>query len=116
MTDQEKDLSFCGSSRKDIRAFPDSARKQAGLELYSVQMGDMPSDWKPMSSVGSGVKEIRIHEENEYRVLYIAKFKEAIYVLHAFEKKSYQTPDHEIDLAKRRLKDLKQWRKQESFA
>lgn len=66
----------------------------------------MPTDWKPMSSVGSGVVEIRIRGRLEHRVLYIAKFADAIYVLHAFEKKSQKTRKADVSTARRRLKDL----------
>ena len=66
----------------------------------------MPSDWKPMVSVGLGVYEIRIHTGTEHRVFYVAKFQEAVYVLHAFEKRSSRTPQPEIDLARKRLADL----------
>ncbi len=69
-----------------------------------------PTDWKPMNTVGPGVKEIRIHEGGEFRVLYVAKFAEAVFVLHAFQKKTQKTPKKEIDLAKSRLKQLQQER------
>jgi phage-related protein len=75
-------------------------KQEIGYNLDKVQRGQEPSDWKPMSSVGRGVKEIRIHEENEYRVLYVAKFEESIYVLHTFVKKTQQTLKRDIDLAK----------------
>ena len=85
---EEKDLRWRGSSYKDLLSFPDESRRDAGYQLGFVQLGFEPSDWKPMSSIGQGVKEIRIHVEGEFRVLYIAKYEEAIYVLHAFQKKS----------------------------
>lgn len=78
----------------------------AGKELLRVQLGFEPTDWKPMASVGAGVKEIRIHADTACRVLYIAKFDEAVYVLHAFVKKSRATTKHDIDLAKERLRQL----------
>ena len=86
-----KALFWLGSSRRDIGNFPDEARRRAGFELYLVQCGIEPSDWKPMSSVGTGVQEIRIRTGREHRVFYIAKFEEGIYVLHAFEKKTRKT-------------------------
>jgi len=67
----------------------------------------MPTDWKPMPAVGTSVVEIRLHGQLEHRVLYIAKFSEAIYVLHAFEKKSQRTRKTDLATARRRLKDLK---------
>jgi phage-related protein len=66
----------------------------------------MPSDWKPMTTVGTGVIEIRVHTAIEHRVFYIAKFEEAVYVLHAFEKRTRQTPRADIELARKRLADL----------
>jgi len=77
-----------------------------GYQLYKVQSGLDPSDWKPMPSVGGGVQEIRIHSDNEYRGIYLAKFAEAVYVLHAFEKKTRKTPQMAIEVARRRLQLL----------
>lgn len=101
-----KPVRWMGSCREDIRAFPESARKRAGYELYVVQQGLMPSDWKPMNAVAAGVQEIRVHTEREHRVLYIAKFEESIYVQHAFEKKTQRTPIGDIDIARLRLKTV----------
>lgn len=83
-----KTLLWVGSSRADLRAFPDDARSVAGYQLWLVQRGLEPHDWKPMASIGPGVTEIRIRTGREHRVFYVAKFSEGIYVLHAFEKKS----------------------------
>ena len=94
-----------------MRAFPDDARREAGFELGEVQKGLEPSDWKPMTVVGSGVKEIRIHTENEYRVMYVDNFAEAVYVLHAFGKKTQQTSKKDIDLASQRDRELVNERK-----
>jgi phage-related protein len=74
-----------GSARDDLKRFPRDARTRAGFELYRLQQGLEPRDWKPMTSVGRGVAEIRVRVGREFRVLYVAKFAEAIYVLHAFE-------------------------------
>lgn len=101
-----KPLIWLGSSRDDVRGFPAAVRQDAGFELYQVQHGRDPSDWKPMPTVGVSVKEIRLHDRNEYRVLYIAKFAEAVYVLHAFEKKTQQTSKSDVELARSRLKQL----------
>jgi phage-related protein len=101
-----KALLWLGSSRADIRDFPPDARKRAGYELYLVQSGLDPSDWKPMSPVGPGVREIRIHSGREHRVLYIAKFEEGVYVLHAFEKKTRKTAKADLELAGSRLRAL----------
>jgi phage-related protein len=99
-------VSWLGSSLEDLRAFPDDARRGAGYQLGRVQQGLLPVDWKPMTTVGSGVMEIRIHTRVEHRVFYVAKFEEAVYVLHAFEKRTRQTPQSEIALAQTRLADL----------
>ena len=103
---REKPLSWLGSSLQDLRAFPDDARRAAGYQLGRVQQGLSPTDWKPMSTVGAGVVEIRIHARVEHRVFYVAQFEEAVYVIHAFKKKTRQTPQSEIALAKKRLADL----------
>jgi phage-related protein len=101
-----KKIVFLRTSREDILAFPEQAKRKAGHELMAVQMGVTPLDWKPMASIGKGVKEIRIHTAGEFRILYVARFKEAVYVLHAFQKKSNKTPGKDIDLARKRLKQL----------
>jgi phage-related protein len=98
---------FCGSSRADLRRFPVDARREAGQQLFQVQMGENPDDWKSMESVGRGVREIRIRDESGiYRVIYVAKFSDAIYVLHCFQKKTQKTAPGDLDLAKRRYKEL----------
>lgn len=106
-----KPVKFVGSSRSDIRAFSDDVRQDAGTQLRRVQNGLEPEDWKPMSSIGLGVKEIRIHSQTENRVIYVAKFAEAIYVLHAFVKKDEKTNKRDIDLARRRFAQLVEERK-----
>jgi phage-related protein len=104
---------WLGSSRRDIRAFPPAARRVAGFQLLRVQQGMEPTDWKPMTSVGSGVREIRVHTETEYRVCYVARFAEGIYVLHAFEKRTQNTPTRDIDLA--RVRELLEWRREQGY-
>jgi len=101
-----KALKFVGSSLDNLRDFPDEARRAAGFELRAVQNGLDPSDWKPMQSVGPGVREIRIHVLGEWRVLYVAKLAEAVYVLHAFQKKGRKTSKNDIELARKRLKEI----------
>jgi phage-related protein len=97
-----KELRFIGSSLDDLRNFPDEARRTAGFELRAIQNGFEPSDWKPMQAVGRGVNEIRIHVLGEWRVIYIARLREAIHVLHAFQKKSRKTSRQDIELARQR--------------
>ncbi len=107
----DKALTWLGTSRADVRTFPDGARRAVGFERRQVQHGLPPSDWKPMQTVGAGVFEIRIHEAGEYRVLYVAKFAEAVYVLLAFEKRSRQAPGVAVDLARTRYKQLQHARR-----
>lgn len=102
----ERAIHWLGSSLTDLRAFPADARRDAGYQLRRVQSGLMPSDWKALSSVGPGVYEIRVHTGVEHRVFYVAKFSEAIYVLHAFEKKTRQTRSDDIEVARRRYARL----------
>ena len=99
-------LLWLGTSRNDVRDFPEMARSKVGHELFLVQQGLTPSDWKPMTTVGPGVVELRIHTGEEFRVIYLARFAEGVYVLHAFEKRSRQTRTVDIELAQRRLRDL----------
>ena len=102
--DSAKPLKFLGSSRDDLRELPAAIRRAIGEELRNVQKGLMPSDFKPMPSVGAGVYEIRVRLDGAWRVLYVAKFQAAIYVLHAFQKKTQQTAREDIDLAKKRYR------------
>lgn len=108
---QMKPLKWLGDALEAVQTFSDGARRDAGHQLSIVQSGKDPVDWKPMESVGAGVKEIRIRMEKGYRVLYVAKFAEAVYVLHAFEKKSQRTLKTDIDLANQRYRLLLQERK-----
>jgi phage-related protein len=101
-----KPLNFIGSSLDDLRNFPEEARKAAGFELYAIQRGLEPSDWKPMPSIGRGVKEIRIHVLGEWRIVYIAKFEDAVHVLHAFQKKTRKTSQHNVEIARKRFKQI----------
>ena len=100
-----KRVRFLGTARHDLATFPDSARRQAGYDLYMVQVEREPADFKSLPTVGSGAYEIRIHEPfGAFRVVYVAKFKEAVYVLHAFQKKTRKTSQADIDLATKRYK------------
>jgi phage-related protein len=87
--------------------FPKDARQNAGRQLLKVQRGDLPDDFKPMSDVGKGVEEIRVWEESgTFRVMYVAKFADAVYVLHAFQKKTRETSKRDKEIAKLRFKHL----------
>jgi phage-related protein len=101
-----KALRFVGSSLDDLRDFPAEARRQTGFELYAVQRGLEPSDWKSMPEVGPGVREIRIHVLGEWRVIYVAKFADGVYVLHAFQKKTQKTRREDFELAQRRYHQI----------
>ena len=108
MTDR-KPVEFRGSSLDDLRAFPVPARREAGHQIDQVQQGREPDDWKPMPRVGSGVKEIRVRDAaGAFRVIFVAKFAAAIYVLHCFQKKTQKTSKSDLDLAEKRYRELTQ--------
>lgn len=98
---EEKAIYWVGTSYKDLLAFPDEAKREAGYQLHRVQNGFDPEDWKPFQTVGHGVKEIRISiDKNAFRVMYVAKFAKRIYILHAFQKKTQKTSSKDIEVAK----------------
>lgn len=100
-----KALCFVGTARKDLADFPESARRRAGHELFMVQTGREPADFKPLRTVGPGACEIRVRgESGAFRVIYVARFEHAVYVLHAFQKKTQETAKADIDLAAQRYK------------
>jgi phage-related protein len=101
-----KPVVWFGDSRLRIRQFPDDARRVAGHELALVQAGREPSSWRPMPSVGLGVNELRVRTGDAFRVLYVAKFAEAVYVLHALQKKSRKTAKSDIELARQRYRAM----------
>jgi phage-related protein len=102
-----KRLRFVDSSQKDLRQMPADARHALGIELMAVQCGAEPTDFKPMPGVGSGAYEIRYRDlGGAFRVIYVAKFADAVYVLHAFQKKARKTPKPELDLAAHRYQKL----------
>jgi phage-related protein len=102
-----KPATFVGSSLDDLRDFPRSARRETGFQLDQVQRGEEADDWKPMPTVGAGVQEIRVRDEaGAFRLMYVAKFPEAIYVLHAFQKKTRATARKDLALAKDRYQEV----------
>jgi phage-related protein len=104
-----KPIEFRGGSLDDLRSFPVQARREAGHQLDQVQNGQEPDDWKPMKTVGPGVKEIRIRDsDGAFRVVYIAKFSDAVYVLHCFQKKTEKTSKVDLDLVAKRYRVLLQ--------
>ncbi len=102
-----KRIEFLGDSLAQLRDFPEGVRKEVGVQLHKVQLGLDPSDWKPMTTVGSGVREIRIRDEaGAFRVLYVTRIEDTLFVLHAFQKKTQQTPKKDLDLASMRLAQI----------
>ncbi|RLC09266.1 MAG: type II toxin-antitoxin system RelE/ParE family toxin [Deltaproteobacteria bacterium] len=110
-TEKLRPVVFTGSSLNDLRAFPRPARREAGFQITNVQSGTNPDDWKPMRNIGPGAMEIRIHEGGEFRVVYVAKFEEAVYVLHAFQKKTQKTRNRDIALARKRYREMSEARR-----
>jgi len=102
-----KPVEFRGTSLDDLRTFPLTAKREAGHQIDQVQSGQEPDDWKPMTTVGPGVKEIRIRDTaGAFRVIYVAKFADAVYVLHCFQKKTQRTSKTELDVATKRYREL----------
>lgn len=102
-----KPLRFRGTSLGDLREMPLTVRREAGYQLDRVQRGDSPTDWKSMVTIGPGVQEIRIRDDaGAFRIIYLAKLSDAIYVLHCFQKKTQQTSQRDLALAKARYEDL----------
>ena len=100
-------MRFLGDSLKSLRDFPVGARHDAGYQLDKVQRGAQPDDFKPMPVVGKGVEEIRVSSSSgAYRVIYLARQAEAVYVLHAFQKKTQATAKRDLEIAKRRFRQL----------
>jgi phage-related protein len=104
IVDGVKPVVFVGDSLRRLREFPDAARQDAGYQIDKLQRGQRPDDFKPMPAIGRGVEEIRIWEESgTYRVIYTARLRDAIYVLHAFQKKTQTTSTRDVEIARQRL-------------
>ena len=102
-----KTLHWMGSSLDDLREFPEAARREAGTDLRFVQQGVEPRDWKPMKTVGKGVREIRVRAaDGAYRVFYVVEDARNVYVLHAFEKTSSKTRKSDLDIGAQRYRDI----------
>ena len=96
-----------GSSKADLKAFPAAVMDNMGHQLFLVQCGLEPDDWRPMTTIGTGVKELRVKDvAGIFRTVYLAMRPEALYVLHCFQKKTQQTAQRDIELARKRLKDV----------
>jgi phage-related protein len=105
--EQEKEIRWIGSAYADIFNFPLESRREAGFQLGKVQAGLDPDDWKPFGNVGTGTREIRIRDATGiYRVMYLTKFDEAIYVLHCFQKKTESTTKRDKDIVEARYRAL----------
>lgn len=103
-----KNITFVGTSLNDIREFPEEAKRDTGYQLDRVQKGLNPDDWKPMPSIGRGVKEIRVRcESGIFRTIYVIEKKEGVFVLHAFQKKTQKTSKQDLELAKKRISEIK---------
>jgi phage-related protein len=108
----DKPIRWIGSSYDDLLAFPKDARREVGFQLGKVQAGLEPADWQPFDIVGAGTREIRIRGTSGiYRVMYVAKFEEAIYVLHCFQKKTQATSQRDQDIAAARYRAVDRARK-----
>ena len=111
-TTDDKEIRWVGSSHTDLLAFPKQPRREAGFQLSRVQAGLEPTDWKPFDEVGSGTREIRISDaKGIFRVMYVAKFEEAVYVLHCFQKKTQVTSKQDKDIAATRYRAVVNARK-----
>jgi phage-related protein len=110
--EREKEIRWVGSAYEDLLDFPAEARRQAGFQLGKVQAGLEPEDWKPFDEVGAGTREIRIREASgAFRVMYVAKFEEAVYVLHCFQKKTQATSRHDKAILETRYRAVVTTRK-----
>jgi phage-related protein len=102
-----KPVIWMGSSKADLKAFPAAVIDDMGHQLFLVQCGLEPDDWKPMTTVGTGVREIRVKDvAGIFRTVYLATRAEAVYVLHCFQKKTQRTAQRDVELAQRRLQDI----------
>ncbi len=102
-----KRVIWIGSAKKDLQQhFSRMAQREAGHQIHRLQEGFDPKDWKPLHGVGPGIREIRIHAENEYRIIYVAQFEEALYILHSFVKKTQKTSQRDLELARERLNEV----------
>lgn len=111
---QEKPLTWVDTALADLKNFPEGPRREAGFQLGKIQRGENPDNWKPFDDIGAGVREIRISEDNGiYRVMYVAKFEEAVYVLHAFQKKTQATSKRDKDLATSRYQRVLERRRKQ---
>jgi phage-related protein len=111
-----KPVHFVGRSREDLRELPETVQETGGFQLFKIQQGKEPDDWKAMPAVGPGVHELWVRDDSgTYRVFDLAKFKEAVYVLHVVEKRSQKTARPDLELGKSRYAELLKWRREEGL-
>lgn len=102
-----KPVRFVGDALAELRAFPQAARQDAGYELHRIQTGEQAADFKSMPTIGRGAEELRVRDATgAYRVIYTARLADAVYVLHAFQKKTQRTAATNIELARQRFKQM----------
>jgi phage-related protein len=106
-----KPVTWIGSSKRDLSTCTPAVRRVAGFELQQVQSSIDPTDWKPMTTIGPGAREIRVHVDGELRVFYVATFPEAVYVLHVFEKKTQKTSARDLALGQTRYRSMLEGRR-----
>ncbi len=110
-----KEMRWVGSAHDDLVDFPAVPRRDAGFQLSKVQSGLEPDDWKPYDEVGAGTREIRLRDgSGTFRVIYVAKFEEAMYVLHCFQKKTQATSKQDRAIATARYRAVVNARKVQS--
>ena len=103
----EKPMYWIGSSLDDLKEFPADVKKHFGFELHAIQHGTEPAQWKPIPNWGTGVIELKYKDSSgAYRVVYVAKFRHAIYILHSFQKKTQQTAKPDVEIIKARYKEI----------
>jgi len=108
----EKEIRWVGSAYDDLLEFPEEPRRDAGFQLSKVQSGLDPENWKPFGEVGAGAREIRIRDSSGiFRVMYVAKFEEAVYVLHCFQKKTQTNSKRDKEIAEARYRAVANARK-----
>jgi phage-related protein len=107
---EDKPIYWVGKSQEDLASFPEDARRKAGFNLRVVPRGEPPSDFKPMSVVGKGVEEIRVKTEDAFRIFYVARFSEAVYVLHSFQKQTQKTSKQDIQIGQQRYRQMVEYR------
>lgn len=107
-----KNVAFVGNSQEEMQDLPKVIRKAIGFQIHLLQEGLEPDDFKPLPTVGRGVYEIRVRNargQNTGRCFYVVKFDEAIFILHAFEKKQQKTPKMNLEKGQERYKELLQY-------